>query len=372
MTNPLRVEWEITSACPLSCPDCSCRQELRGPDLCFDDQLAVAHRIRNLAGLVSLSGGEPLMHSRWEELVACLRQGSTAVQLLTSGSFWDSTMAERILESGISRIWLGVDATGRQHDAFRGKYGLWNQVNQVIEDLRVRDVPFGVVTTIRPENQGQLPAIASWIRKNRISDWYVWRAVTGASSPEVSPRPIRLPAVGPDTRLWIGDTLRPRNVRCEAGESVLGIVSDGRVRGCLLQIGRPFAGHILKTDPERLMAASRAGRPAMGCPACPAGTAGFPLARTAMLTAAVFSLGFSCGRPAGEPTIPSPQARRSTEAESEPPVEPESEPVSGKGDDEGVSVNPPNPKMPACCYSRMMIPDCVCDWGKGQGNQEGQ
>ena len=387
MNKKLRIEWEITAACPLSCPDCSSRKVPHAADLDFERQVQVADRLAAAGvSLVSLSGGEPLAHPGWELLARRLVEGGVAVQVLTSACVWDATTARRLEEAGVGRVWLGVDGVGEAHERFRGQPGLWPRVLGAMVDLRAAGVDFGVFTTVRARTAPGIESLARWIRENEVPDWFLWAAVSGERTGAVSGD--RTGAVSGDrvsaefsrpalervvsrwvhgTRVWFGDTWRPGEVECGAGETVLGISADGRVRGCLLQLDAPEVGYVLETELAVLAARARLQRSTRGCSACARAssdaTRSTTWQRVAMIPFAALALGMGgCHSNEAEstPALPREQMQQAT-----PPVEPESklqaEPAGKVAPP--TTVAPMRP-MPNCCYSRALIRDCKCDWNR--------
>ncbi len=382
MLEQLRIEWEITAACPLSCPDCSSRQVAHGPDLAFSRQLEVVDRlVAAKVALVSLSGGEPLAHPRWETLARRLAGGGVAVQMLTSACVWDSSTAHRMKAAGVGRVWLGIDATGGAHDRFRGQPGLWDRVVGAMSDLRAAEVPTGVFTTVRARTAHGLESLARWVRDNAVTDWFLWAAVTGSRERNGFSRPAidrMIARTMRDTRVWVGDTWRPGEVACGAGDSVLGISSDGRVRGCLLQVGEPEVGHVLETELPVLAARAAMLRHSDGCSACaqPQSDGGSSPSwqRAAMVpiatvgTIAALALGASACRSSEGGSLPA-KSRAQTQQGQLPPAEPVTK-VGTEAGEKSVSpeAQPPMRQMPKCCYSRALIRDCKCDWNQPAPN----
>ncbi len=376
MDRQLRIEWELTSACALACPDCSSRRVSRGRDLDLARLLQIADRlVAKRVALVSLSGGEPLGHPGWEVIARRLSAGGIEVQVLTSGAVWDADTAARLRAAGVGRVWLGVDGAGEAHDRFRGRPGLFVQVCRALEGLEVEGVPVGVFTTVRPRTAAGIPALARWILERGVTDWFLWAAVgapgrgAGFSRAAVERAAARVTAAG--ARVWFGDTWHPGEVACGAGETVLGIAADGQVRGCLLQLDAPGLGHVLETELEVLAARAAMLRSTDGCTACAgsrgaaAGTgwqraaAGTGWQRAALVPLAALALGGGACRSNEADSLP-PQEPRAQAQPTQPAAEPEAKAPAES--DTKAAPEAVMRKMPPCCYSRALIRNCKCDW----------
>jgi len=367
MRTDLRIEWELTSACALACPDCSSRRVSRGRDLDLTSLMEIADRlVVARVALVSLSGGEPLGHPGWEVVVRRLSAGGIEVQVLTSGAVWDSDTAARLRAAGVGRVWLGMDGAGEAHDRFRGRPGLFAQVCRAMDELEEAGVPAGAFTTVRARTAAGIPALARWIRGRGVADWFLWASVgepvrgAGFSRAAVERAAAQVTAAG--TRVWYGDTWHPGEVACGAGETVLGVAADGQVRGCLLQLDAPGLGHVLETELPVLAARARMLRCAAGCTACagtrPAAAGPGTWQRAALVPLAALALGGGACRSTESDSLP-PQEPRSQAQPTQPVAEPEAKaPV----EPETKAEAPVMRKMPPCCYSRALIRNCKCDW----------
>ncbi len=375
----LRIEWELTSACPLACPDCSSRRVPHGTDLDLARGLEVADRfVAERVRLVCLSGGEPLTHPGWEAVARRLSEGGIAVSMLTSGCVWEADTASRLRGAGVGRVWLGVDGAGEAHDRFRGAPGLWTRVCRALDDLQAAGVDVGAFTTVRASTAPGIGALASWIRERGVTDWFIWATVNpGRDGEDFSRAAVERvvgDAVADKTRVWYGDTWRPGTVgrpgtvACGAGETVLGVSADGQVRGCLLQVDAPSAGHVLEAGLEVLATRARLRRRAAGCTACaPLAARGGDLGwqAAALVPLAAMALGAGACRTNEADSLPPPESRTQS-AQYRPPAEPE---VKGPTDPEPeakskASDEETRRRMQRCCYSRALIPNCKCDWNR--------
>ena len=136
--NPVFLSWAVTEACNLACAHCSMNRPL-------PDELDRAQRLeiaRKLAASdawgVSLIGGEPLLVDGIFELARTLKAGGKRVFLGTSGDRLGRHVGA-VLDAGIDVLTVSVDgATAAQHDAFRGRAGLFDRVEKALDELRAR------------------------------------------------------------------------------------------------------------------------------------------------------------------------------------------------------------------------------------------
>lgn len=161
--NPVFLSWAVTEACNLACAHCSMNRPL-------PDELDRAQRkviARKLAASdawgVSLIGGEPLLVDGLFDLARTIKDGGKKVFLGTSGDRLGRFVGA-VLDAGIDVVTVSVDAAdAAQHDAFRGRAGLFDRVEKALDDLRARratDAPrVQVRCTINRRNYRDLDAV---------------------------------------------------------------------------------------------------------------------------------------------------------------------------------------------------------------------
>jgi len=111
---------------------------------------------RSGARYVLLSGGEPLLHPRWEEIAAQFKRAGLRVAMVTSG-----IMLPRFAEpvaTLIDELYISLDgATPETYRAIRGVDGL-GLIEQGARALAGR-TPFAFRTTVQRGNYRELPAM---------------------------------------------------------------------------------------------------------------------------------------------------------------------------------------------------------------------
>lgn len=135
---PVFVSWAVTEACNLKCAHCAMNRPL--PDeLDRGQRLEIARRLAaSDAWGVSLIGGEPLLVKDVFEYARILKSGGMRVFLGTNGERLDRHIDE-VLDLGIDYLTVSFEGhTAREHDAFRGRAGLFERVGAALDTLLTR------------------------------------------------------------------------------------------------------------------------------------------------------------------------------------------------------------------------------------------
>jgi radical SAM protein with 4Fe4S-binding SPASM domain len=254
--------WEVTLACNAACMHCGSWAGAARPDeLSTAEALAACAAMAELGVReVTLSGGEPLLRGDWEQIVAALRGRGLVVEMISNGLALDEGKAARIAKSGIRSVSLSVDGDAPVHDRLRGVPGAFGRVMAAARALRAEGIRVGAVTQVCRPNLDLLPAIESALRDGGFGAWQLQLTMPiGRCGRDLAidpsqvrrvidfitddSRPDRLPRYGADNIGWmlacepaLRSVVRPTDrafCGCQAGLHVMGLTSDGTVRGCL-------------------------------------------------------------------------------------------------------------------------------------------
>ncbi|PCI40294.1 MAG: hypothetical protein COB53_01460 [Elusimicrobia bacterium] len=118
LSAPLYVAWQTTNECNLACLHCI---EESGPGKAFKDELSKEQTfdvLKQLADLqvpyLSLSGGEPMVHPHfWEMLEFCSKNGML-VKLETNGHFLTKDAAKRLKDLNVKAVQVSMDGGSRE------------------------------------------------------------------------------------------------------------------------------------------------------------------------------------------------------------------------------------------------------------------
>jgi radical SAM protein with 4Fe4S-binding SPASM domain len=257
--------WELTLACNARCVHCGSRagrpreRELDPAEalrLC-DDLAALGVRE------VTFSGGEPLLRPDWPQLAARLVGRGVAVELITNGLELDASAARRLRDAGVRSVTLSVDGPEPVHDEVRGVPGSFRRVVEAVARLRGVGLPVGASTQVHRLDVDRLEELEDQLVRAGFQGWQLQLTMPHGRCaddrrdlvldaervPDVvrfvlaARRRRRLPLYAADNIGWMTrDEPALRSLAeppdrffpgCQAGLSVLGLTSDGTVRGCL-------------------------------------------------------------------------------------------------------------------------------------------
>jgi len=150
MFKEYNLQWEITNMCNLECKHCYLDEEQRMPSVeqlisDFEEYAKMPKRFGSKIN-VSLTGGEPLLHSEMLNLVNYLRnQPEVAeISIFSNGILIDDAMIEGLKKYNIHRVQVSLDGGDPEtHDAVRGQGTFKMSVENI---KRLRDAGIRVTT----------------------------------------------------------------------------------------------------------------------------------------------------------------------------------------------------------------------------------
>lgn len=264
---PRKSVIEVTLACNLRCRHCGSRAGIARAD-----ELSLAETERVLEDLASLgcekvviSGGEALLRPDIMDIIRASSRVGMRTALITNGLLLDHSTCERARSAGLDAVGVSLDGMGRTHDRFRSMPGLFERVLDAFEAARDERLPFCAITTVNRVNLRELEDLHGLLRREGAYAWQIQPALTMGEicvNPEMAVGERDIPAIasqvaaritaeideGGRLPIHVGDslgyfgpseaTLRrfsggSRFPGCRAGMDVVGIESNGDVKGCL-------------------------------------------------------------------------------------------------------------------------------------------
>ncbi len=181
LTSLYRLPWsarnnpngwiELTTHCPLDCPNCYRRPDenerpsVQRPLEEIKAEIDELIRLRNIQ-TVSLAGGEPLIYREINAVIRHARDRGLSVLLVTSGVGLNRKRLMELRDSGITRIVIHV-----QKYQNRVQPGTEEAVNNLRAEYcrlfrEVNDVTLGFMFAVSPDNISDLPVVVRFYQEN--------------------------------------------------------------------------------------------------------------------------------------------------------------------------------------------------------------
>jgi len=280
--HPAYVVWELTLACDQPCTHCGSRAgDARPTELSTEAALKVVDQLAAAgAREVVLIGGEAYLHPGFLDIVGALARAGVRPTLTTGGRGVTPALAARMKAAGLHAASVSIDGLERTHDLMRACRGSFASATAALDHLRAAGVMTAANTNVNRLNAADLEGLYEHLAAHGISAWQVQITAPlgrAADRPDLILQPWDLLDVVPRvTALKVkartaGILLMPGNnlgyfgpeeatLRslepdgrdhwrgCQAGRFVMGIESDGAVKGCPSLQTSHYVGGNLRTS----------------------------------------------------------------------------------------------------------------------------
>lgn len=165
------VAWNITRTCNLYCQHCysNSTNQVYPEELTTKECEAV---IDDLAlfqvPVLLISGGEPLTRPDIFPLMEYAIQKGIRVTLSTNGTLIDANTAKRLKKVGVSYVGISLDGLEKEHDAFRGRKGAFQESLRGIRNCLAIGQKVGLRFTLNKRNLHTLESIFKLIEEENI------------------------------------------------------------------------------------------------------------------------------------------------------------------------------------------------------------
>jgi radical SAM protein with 4Fe4S-binding SPASM domain len=163
------LELQITGKCNLRCRHCYLGDDA-GRELGVEQVLRALREFEEMQGLrVLLTGGEPLLHSRFDEINELLPDLFLRTVLFTNGTL---LTRDRLRRLKVHEIQVSIDGMQQAHERLRGA-GTWEPALDALR--RAKDAGFGVSvsTMVTPENLSEFDAMEELFHSLGVREWTV-------------------------------------------------------------------------------------------------------------------------------------------------------------------------------------------------------
>ncbi len=182
---PLRVYWEVTRACDLTCLHCRAEaQPLADPDeLSTAEGFALIDQVSRFGPTpprLVLTGGDPLKREDLFDLIAYAGARGMGVSVAPSATpLLTAEALRRLKDAGVEAISLSLDAADAQtHDAIRGIPGTFARTCDAARVAAAVKLPFQVNTLVCARTVDQLPALLDLVQALGAPRWSLFFLVS--------------------------------------------------------------------------------------------------------------------------------------------------------------------------------------------------
>lgn len=165
------AQWHITTKCDQRCQHCylfnspEAKTEINGEGLIGWPELQnIADDIKTTADafgagcVVSLTGGDPILHPYFWQLLDYLKHKEIAVNILGNPFHIDNVSARQLKDSGIRMYQLSIDGMRDKHDQWR-KIGSFERTLEAVQTLKSQGVKVSIMTTVSKDNAADIPSV---------------------------------------------------------------------------------------------------------------------------------------------------------------------------------------------------------------------
>jgi len=184
----LLLQWHLTERCNLRCAHCYQEGGTANAEAGFSDWLAILDQYLSFLnasaarGHITLTGGEPLVHSDFAKLVERLvvQRPQVSLAILTNGTLIDADMAGRLRVWRPSFVQVSLDGDRATHDGLRGT-GAFDRAVRGLEHLVQEQVTTMVSFTAQRGNFRQFPEVARVARELGVDRLWADRLIPQGS-----------------------------------------------------------------------------------------------------------------------------------------------------------------------------------------------
>jgi radical SAM protein with 4Fe4S-binding SPASM domain len=264
--HPAYVVWELTLRCDQPCTHCGSRAgDERPTELSTTQALEVVEQLAAARTReVILIGGEAYLHPGFLEIVAALKRAGVRPAMTTGGRGVTAGLARAMAAAGLYSTSVSIDGLEGSHDLMRAVRGSFQSATAALRHLRDAGIRTSANTNVNRFNSADLEGLYEHLKAQGVRSWQVQITAPlgrAADRPEMLLQPWDLLDVVPRIAAlkerarqdgilvmpgnnlgYFGPeeaTLRSASPAdpdhwngCQAGRYVMGIESDGSVKGC--------------------------------------------------------------------------------------------------------------------------------------------
>jgi radical SAM protein with 4Fe4S-binding SPASM domain len=254
---PSQVVWEITLKCNLNCLHCgSSAGKKRSKELTTKESLKICKELADIGFKgIGLMGGELFLRKDWEIISKEIKDRGMALSTVTNGYFDPDKIIPKLARLETDCVTVGFDGTKKIHDHIRGVDGSFKKALEFMRASKNAGLLTNAITTVHKMNFKDLKNLPKLILEKEDLDWQIQEAVPIGRFPKkymlsdvenyslgifiasLQRKYSKEKVVGSHSFGFFSQhipslSLYPEWNGCYAGKAVLGIRSDGAVKGC--------------------------------------------------------------------------------------------------------------------------------------------
>ena len=232
------LELQITNKCNLRCRHCYIGNG--GTDELSVKQIKeTLKEFEQMQGLrVLITGGEPLLHSKFEEVNEMLPQFSVRKVLFTNGLL----LKERIKKLNVEEIQVSIDGLEDAHDSLRGK-GTFKEAIKAVNLSLDYGFHVSIATMVHPGNLDDFEEMERLFKDMGIREWTVDVPCITGRLKENREFQIRPEEGGKYLRYGYGGGIHTSASGFACGLHLMAVMADGKVAKCTFYSDNP-AGRV--------------------------------------------------------------------------------------------------------------------------------
>ena len=252
--------WEITLKCNIHCLHCGSNADSnkRPNELTTDEALDLVEQLADLGcKRVVLSGGEPFLRKDWAVIAHRIVQLGMDVSFISNGYVVNDDIISVLKVINPSGVGFSLDGSSAEtHDYIRGKKGVFRRCINALDKVSRAGLYSSAVTAVHKKNLPELPKILDILLELGVCAWQIQTATPQGRMPKDL-------ALNEDEYYSVAEFIAKNRQKyksliriaeadcigyysllspmledtcwqgCHAGMSVIGIESDGGIKGCL-------------------------------------------------------------------------------------------------------------------------------------------
>ena len=270
------VVWEFTLECNLNCLHCGSSAGMkRSDELTTAEAEKVCHGLKRTGCHgITLMGGEPLLREDFWHIAALIRSLGMELTIITNGTVYNQETFPQLKSLNPLTMGISVDAAGPElHDQIRDRKGSFDKTIAFMNTALKEELPVTVITTVHKMNLKELTAIRELLLGRNV----VWQLQVAGSEGRRFPKEMlldeeefyslgmflastrkeyplnQIPVIGAHdlgfhSMLLGNKSFQSEWTGCQAGISVLGIQSNGNIKGCLSMDDSAIEANARDTD----------------------------------------------------------------------------------------------------------------------------